>query len=159
MIYKGQTLQPSLDCVFAPIHARHTQEVNWCVLDHHLIPRSRLLPFPFLDYLFMLPFSSIRCRLQVLSAITKHGYILSRAAVSIFFFLFFFLSTHIIGLITFFLSHRNHTKGSNRLLLTLKHTHSSASVCVLFAPSKMYCLGKWVCAPSGWISMNKNLNA
>ncbi len=64
-------------------------------------------------------------------------------------------------------SHRHHaldhTKGSNRLSFTLKHTSTHTLtqpyLCVLFALSEMYCLGKWVCAPSGGISMNKNLNA
>ncbi len=39
------------------------------------------------------------------------------------------------------------------------HTLTQPYLCVLFALSEMYCLGKWVCAPSGGISMNKNLNA
>lgn len=39
------------------------------------------------------------------------------------------------------------------------HAHTHPALCVLCALSEMYCLGKWVCAPSGGISMNKSLNA
>lgn len=106
--------------------------------------------FPFLDCLFMSLFFSMRCRQHILNAMLRP------------------LSASLACMQSRFVSHTEirfleHTKGDSGLSLTLQHTHTYTPtqpyLCVLFALSEMYCLGKWVCAPSGGISMNKNLNA
>lgn len=119
---------------------------------------SSLALFPSIDCLFI-P-SSFSNQMQT-ADIQHHS-------KSWFTYTFLTTITHIrIGHKAFSLPHRNnifeHTKANKRLSFTFKYTHiltlTRPNLCVLFALSEMYCLGKWACAPSGGISMNKNLNA
>lgn len=144
-------------------HATHILEVKYHIseLQSHSRASISFIPcslFPSIDCLFIPSSFSNQMQAADIQHHTK----------SWFTYTFLTAITHIhIGHKAFSLPHRNnifeHTKANKRLSFTLKYTHiqtlTQPNLCVLFALSEMYCLGKWACAPSGGISMNKNLNA
>lgn len=114
-----------------------------------LFSSSSLFAFPLLPFHAFL-FFSIRCRRRY--RLLLQSYILSWATASVA-----WRTDAVLCADNLSLTHRIITQRAKADYHSNTHTHTPLPACP-FCPVWVYCLGKWVCAPSGGISLNKNLD-